>query len=119
MTVITGITTAIRIAKRLDRKYSNLDPTNKFITKFVPPGYRKNVRILKDILITGGVIYDPVVELIRGFQKKSQSPTGEIGKGGNFMEQSKSGRFKYQTGYNNRRNRFPNYCRPSRNRRYS
>ncbi len=118
MTVITGITTAIRIAKRLDRKYSNLDPTNKFITKFVPPGYRKNVRILKDILITAGVIYDPIVELYREFSKSTKKPPGTLGERGNYMEQSGSKRFGYQTGgYYNRR-RFPNYCRPSRNRRY-
>ncbi len=69
MAVITGIVQGIKIAQRIERKYRYLDPTNKFIQKFVPPPYRDRARYIKDILITGGVIYDPILEIYRAFQK--------------------------------------------------
>ncbi len=91
MAVITGIRTVLRVSKRLEYKYRLLDPTNKFIQKYVPPPYRKNVRILKDILITGGVIYDPILEIYRAFQKKPRS--GSVKQTRNYMEFPRSGRF--------------------------
>ncbi len=82
MAVITGIKTGFQIALKYERRYRYLDITNKFIRKFVPPPYRENVRRIKDILITGGVISQLVGEYIRGFQKEPVRP--------NTVEQTRS-----------------------------
>ncbi len=68
MVVVTGIKEVAKIAirayakgKAMDRKYRYLDPTNKFIQKYVPPRYRSGAFRIKryaDIAIGGGLIYD-------------------------------------------------------------
>ncbi len=70
MGIIVGISRGISLARRAEKRYRYLDPTNKFIRKFVPPRYRTRTRQIKDILVTGGLLYDPIVETYRGFQKK-------------------------------------------------
>ncbi len=109
MAVITGITQGIKIAqkvfrygKKIDRKYSNLDPTNKFIQKFVPPPYRARVRLIKDILITGGVIYDIATIDWNGFQTRIPR-TAQTRQTRDYMEQSGSRRKFGSTNYSRRR----------------
>ncbi len=64
VTVATKVaTTAIRAyksAKYYGNKYRYLDPTEKFIQKFVPPNYRRAARITSQVLIGGGLLYDIV-----------------------------------------------------------
>ncbi len=111
MGVITGITTGIRIAKRIESRYRYLDPSNKFIRKFVPPAYRTRTRQIKDILITGGVIYDAAIELHRAFQKKPKYASNKYNQTRNQFEQFGSQskrRYKYRR----------DYCRRTPRRKY-
>ncbi len=65
MPVISGIVTGIKFAhkaykfsRRMGRKYQYLDINEKFIRKYVPPGYRKPARYAMQIAIGGGIAYD-------------------------------------------------------------
>ncbi len=105
MSVITGITTAVRIAKRIDRRLRYLDPTNKFIQKYVPPGHRRRafqIKRIADTFIVGGVIYEEIGNYVRGLQKKSQFTSRKFRQTRNYMEQPSSGRFQ-QTNYTARK----------------
>ncbi len=96
MTVITGIKTAVQIAARINTKYKYLDPTNKFIQKFVPPGHRDLAWKIKkyiDIGIGGGIIYD-LLDIDWSALQTQQPKTGEFGKTRNRMDFAKSRRFK-------------------------
>ncbi len=115
MTVITGITTGIKIAKRLHRlgtKYKMIDPTNKFIQKYVPPGYRKyafRVKEAADVILTGGVIY----EIIKNYPSgKTTVRSPNNGKAGTDFYRAKSRRFSYSN------SRYYNRCARPR-KRYS
>ncbi len=109
MGVITGISQGIKIAKRVERRYRYLDPTNKFIRKFVPPPYRARTRQIKDILITGGVIYDPVVQLFRAFQKKPQYQQNRQARSGIYKPSGRFFKQRYYSPYDRRRS-----CRQER-----
>ncbi len=121
MPVISGVIQAVKIAQRIGIKYRYLDPTNKFIRKFVPPGYRKRAFQAKqiiDVLIVGGVISNAIGDYYRGLRKRTFTPSSQIRKRRNYMEQPGSKQFNnYRNRYSNRR-RQPNYCKPSRNWRY-
>ncbi len=100
MAVITGIVTGIKIAKRLHRlgtKYKMIDPTNKFIQKYVPPGYRKyafRVKEAADIILTGGVIYEIIKNYPSG-KKPVRSPNN--GKVRNNFYPTRSRQFGYSS----------------------
>ncbi len=96
--VITVIKVLPRILKTIDQRYKYIDPTNKFIRKYVPPGYRKTAFKLKryaDIGITGAIIYDLVNSDNSGIQKKQQPY--KTGQTRDYMEQPFS-----KSKYNNR-----------------
>ncbi len=102
-----------KLSKKFDKKVLYLDPTNKFIQKYVPPGYRKQAfKIYKyaQFAIAGGVLYDVINELTGGtsyVKPPAYQPEKERSRFfGNY-----SGKYKYASRYNNK------YCRPSRPRR--
>ncbi len=104
--VITVIKLLPRIAKSIDQRYKYLDPTNKFIQKYVPPGYRKTAFKIKryaDIGITGAIIYDLVNSDNSGIQKKQQPY--KTGQTRSYMEQPFSKSKYYNTGYYSKRRR--------------
>ncbi len=66
-----AIRTSVKTLIRIDKRYRYLDPTNKFIQKYVPPGYRKRAFKIKryvDVAIGGALIYDVIDEIYNGFQ---------------------------------------------------
>ncbi len=92
--VITVVKLIPRILKRFDQRYKYLDPTNKFIQKYVPPGYRKTAFKIKryaDIGITAAIIYDlaNTDNSARIPQKQQPYKTGQTR---NYMEQYRSKR---------------------------
>ncbi len=103
MSVITGIRIAARTISRIDRRYRLLDPTNKFIQKYVPPGYRARAfRVKKylDVGIGAAIIYDLLNT--DGDGSVSQQPqTYQKRQARNYMEQSGTRR-KYSTKYKSR-----------------
>ncbi len=76
MPVISGITRAVSIARKLSGRYKYLNPTDKFIRKFVPPNYRgKATRFARyaEIATTGGVIYDFAREMMNASIRSPQT----------------------------------------------
>jgi len=78
--IARGVTIGKKIyqtSKRIDKKYKFVDPTNKFIRKYVPPQYRgKAYRFNKylQIATTGGIIYDTVNQALEFSQDAFQKP---------------------------------------------
>ncbi len=111
MTVITGIRTGLKIAGRIDRKYRLLDPTNKFIQKYVPPNYRARAFKIKkylDIAIGGGIIYDLLNIDFDSTLQKRPSPNSarkardymvkyqsKRGYGGNYNRSNQRGKLRF------------------------
>ncbi len=101
MTIVTGIKIAARIYKgykkgqALERKYRYLDPTNKFIRKYVPPGYRSRAFKIKrylDIAIGGGLVYDLLDIDFDALLPKKNVRTGKIRQTRNYLVKSRSKR---------------------------
>ncbi len=120
MSVITGIRTALKITGRLERRFRLLDPTNKFIQKYVPPGHRRlafKVKKYLDVGITAGIIYD-LLNIDEDANKRVRTPSGAQRKTRNYMEQSQPKR-KYDPEYSYYNyGRKPKFCRPTKYRRY-
>ncbi len=116
--VVQAAKAGIRIAKRLGylgRRIDYTNPTNKFISKYVPPGYRKHAfRIQKaaEYATAGGLISElyNFVSDYYAVPKSSfiKAPSGEFGKTRSNM---------VKTGRRFRKSR-REYCRrrPRRNR---
>ncbi len=85
MGLITAIQTAIRIGQQIykvqrtfDRKVFFANPTNRFIRKFVPPGYRaKAYRFARygEISAGAGLIYDQLLTESEDFGIPSSTPS--------------------------------------------
>ncbi len=95
MAVITGITTGVKIVRRLAQQYKYLDINRKFIRKYVPPGYRRQAEIVSDVLITGGALYQAVNYLYNAFPKKTRK-YNNIRQTRDRMDQYRSRRFRRQ-----------------------
>ncbi len=108
---VGSLTRAIRIAHKVGQKYKYFDPNKRFIRKYVPPGYRRNVEIITDIAMGGGLLYEAynIIKDELPAKKRPFSPSRTFGEKRNYMEQSKSRRFQYG-GYNAKR------CYPTRRR---
>ncbi len=110
MVIVTGIrqalSIAVRVAKRYDAKYRYLDPTNKFIQKYVPPGYRKRAFQAKryiDVAIGATLIYDLLNIGGDGEISKRPSP-GKQRKARSYLQQSRSrSKFRYSSSYRPKR----------------
>ncbi len=110
MVIVTGIrqavSIAVRVAKRYDAKYRYLDPTNKFIQKYVPPGYRKRAFQAKryiDVGIGATLIYDLLNNDGNG-SISQRPPSGKFRKTRNNFQQSRRGRkFSYKSSYRPKR----------------
>ncbi len=114
MSVITGIRIGLKIAKRIDRRYRYLDPTNKFIQKYVPPGYRARAfqaKRIADVAIGGGLIYDLLSSELDRFGQKPIR-TNPIRQTRDHMEQSRTGR-RYS------KDKYPSqYCGPTKRKEF-
>ncbi len=110
--VLTTVTRAVQIGRKiynLQQKYKYLDPTEKFITKFVPPGYRNYARIAAGVGVGGSILYD-VYQLINdGFQTPIVPTADKRDKKRNGNKFSYRSRYKYGPVYNRRYRR---RCRP-------
>ncbi len=117
---IRAITAGLKLGRKLyayQQKYKYLDPTEKFITKFVPPGYRNKARIAAGLGVGGSILYD-IYELINnGFQSPEQPQTGkQYQKRGRAFRNT--GRYnRYNTSYGSNRRRQSCTCRPTRRRK--
>ncbi len=114
MSIIAVGTRIFNIAQ----KYKMIDPTNKFIQKYIPPGRMRHkafqFKEAVDFGIGGGLITNAAIDYIRGLQKGKLPPASKDGKNGNRMDGFGSGfrRRKYQQS-----NCYPRR-KQSRNRRY-
>ncbi len=69
--VLTVVTRAVQVGRKLynlQKKYKYLDPTEKFIQKYVPPGYRTHARIAAGVGVGGSILYDVYQSINDGFQ---------------------------------------------------
>ncbi len=116
MAIVTILREIIRQGARLERQYRYLDPTNKFIRKFVPPGFRNRAfkfKRMADVAITGGIIYESLDNLLDESSTRAKRPSGKFGKNRGAMEQSPYGLRNSGRSYSPRTRR----CRPSTRRR--
>ncbi len=109
MALVAIIREIVRGGIYLSRRYKYLNPTDKFIRKFVPPGYRKTAtRFARagEIITTGGIIYEGITGENIGFGPQRKSPRQYYQKRQtrNNMVQSRS------------RRRNSEYCYPRRTR---
>ncbi len=107
MAILTrrGISTAIRILGRIDKKYN----VNKiFIEKYVPPGYRKIVGQIYDVGLTGALIYNVIDQLTGNNAVPSQINVPKTDKFSKTYSRNQQ--------YNRRYNKYcpPNYGRQRR-----
>ncbi len=112
MPVITVVTTGLRVLKRaaqLGQKYKYLDLNQKFIRKYVPPGYRKHAEFALETFIGGGLLYQIVDYAYYAFQTEKGSTPGQPGKTRDNMVKTR-GRFGYSR-YSNRYRRKRCYSR--------
>ncbi len=109
MAVVTIIREIVRTGIRLNQKYKYLNLNDKFIRKYVPPGYRTRATRLARIgegVALGLPIYEAIESGLAG--KVPYSSPSQFRQKRNRMEQSFSGR-KYS------KSRTDNYCyRPRR-----
>ncbi len=116
--VIAGAVRIASVAKRLSVKYKYLNPTDKFIRKYVPPNYRgKATRIARygEIATTGGVIYDVISEIGNALQKPQQNAPGQQYQ--TYNRQSRRTRSGYKNRYNpDKRCRCPKHFNTKRSR---
>ncbi len=117
MTLISVARIGIKIAKRIDARYRYLDPTNKFIQKYVPPGYRARAfkaKRIADVAIGGGVLYDVLSEITKHAQVPRKATTPYKARSG--FKYNSSRNFKYGRSTGNRKRRcvcFKRYQRRS------
>ncbi len=105
MTLISLIPKGIRIARKLQRigrKYQRLDINEKFIQKYVPPGYRKTARIITGTLLTGTLIYNIYEELSNIGPIPSKPTSGNINKKYIRNKQYSRRRSQYGSSYSNK-----------------
>ncbi len=122
MTVVTAIKTGLQVAKTLRRygeKYRYIDPTQKFIQKFVPPPYRRPARIITDAAIGGGIIYDVISFLEQEYGQKPVRPYTAKQTRNSFQQPSAKRGYSSEY-YTNRRssNRRREFCYRGPNRPY-
>ncbi len=106
---MTGVVTAVRIVRQIGQltsKYKYLDINQKFVRKYVPPGYRKQAEFIIDTAVGGGILYQIVDGIYNAFQTpKRTAPYNRQTR--NYMERPGNRRFRsYQQN--------PRYCRPTR-----
>ncbi len=112
---MTGVVTAIRIVKRVSQiaaKYKYLDINQKFVRKYVPPGYRKQAEFVLDTAIGGGLLYQIVDGIYYAFQKPRTRPSPYSGQTRSPMEFPGKRQFFGKQ-------RYPRYCRPAKRKKYS
>ncbi len=105
MTLVSLIPKIYRIASKLNRlgkKYQRLDPNEKFILKYIPPGYRKAARIGVGTLLGGNIIYDIYQELTNIGSIPQKSPPGNKYQKRIGNQQYRRRRSKYSSSYNNK-----------------
>ncbi len=112
MPVITVISQGLKIAQKLYKismKYKMLDVNQKFIRKYVPPGYRRQAEFAVETLIGGGLLYQAVDFAYYALQTAKRPTPGKSGKTRNYMEQTRGrlGYARYSTSYRDKRR----YCR--------
>ncbi len=101
-----------RYLKRVDQKLHYTDPTNKFIQKYVPPGYRAQAfRFNKyaKIATSGGLIYDVIAEITGASLSSIPSPD-------KFQKERSGYKWNNRSGYRYRPRQYNPRCRPSRSR---
>ncbi len=95
MALVTIIKEIVKVGIKLNRKYKYLNVNDKFIRKYVPPGYRKSatraIRIGEGIAI-GFPIYEAIESGLRKTQNAVPYQNRQTRK---YMESPRSGRFKY------------------------
>ncbi len=113
MAIISIVSRVAQTALRLNRKYRYLSINEKFIRKYVPPGYRKEARQIAkfaDVTGIGGLIYNSLDWYLSGLQKKVY-PSGQNRQTRNYM---------VGPGYRRKQYHNKEYCprRPNSRRRY-
>ncbi len=101
MALITVVKTGLKIAQRLSNKYKYLDLNQKFIQKYVPPGYRGIASFATETLVGGGLLYQIVDFAYIAIQNAKQRDTTKPGETRDYMEQP-GARRKYGNQYNAR-----------------
>ncbi len=111
MALVTIIKEVAKVAIRINRKYKYLNINDKFVRKYVPPGYRKSAT--RAIRIAEGITLGiPIYEALDFALQKQKLPTSDpYRKTRDYMEQSGPKRFQ-RTNYRSR-----DWCKPRYKRR--
>ncbi len=102
MTLVSSGIRIVRQAYKIQRRYQYLNPSDKFIRKYVPPQYRaKATRLVRmgEVATTGGLLYDVIDEIGNGFQSPVKSPP--------YKQYQKRGGYKFRN-----RRQFKRSCPP-------
>ncbi len=103
MAVVTIIREIVRAGIRINKRYKYLNINDKFIRKYVPPGYRtRATRFARagELIGIGVPIYNAIEQHFRDGKKQIPGKYNKFKQTRNYMEQSSSRRFKRR------------YCKP-------
>ncbi len=110
MPIVPIIRQIIATAIKINRKYKYININDKFVRKYVPPGYRKSAtRIIRisEAVAVGIPIYEGIQEIRRG--KKIRYPQARKTRNSNFQTRKRFG-YGQQQRYPYVRKRYGNRC---------